>query len=163
MDRHWCNNIIFDCCSLRLKQRRDHTSARELHNLNISSQRVVSKLSFRNGQGKIENATASKQRCFSGGLREQPASARTTSPKRPQEMKRWCVMKGTLRSLAVRVRWGGGATTTSANCVLMYYICTSRLFNISYETLMLSAGAFVTPKGALQPAECNAGATREGP
>ena len=44
-----------------------------------------------------------------------------------------------------------------------FLLCKSRLVNISHETLILSLGRFVTPKGALQPAECNAGATREGP
>ena len=85
-DRHRCNSIICDCCSLRLKQRRDRTSAHARFTIsNCSSHRVVSKLLRRNRQGKIENATASKQRCFARGLHEQTASARTTSPKRPHK------------------------------------------------------------------------------
>ena len=77
-------------------------------------------------------------------------------------MIRWCIMTGTLRNLAVRVRCGGGATTAAANCVLMYYSCISRLVNVPYEMVVLSTGACVSPKGALQPARGNAGATREG-
>ena len=85
-DRHRCNSIICDCCSLRLKQRRDRTSAHARFTIsNCSSHRVVSKLLLRNRQGKIENATASKQRCFARGLHEQTASGRTTSPKRPHK------------------------------------------------------------------------------